>query len=50
MADKYDLTNLSIDELPTLALASFASGDFIVAYDASAGQFVKVDATEVGAA
>lgn len=45
MADKYDLAYKNIDELPTLAAASFASGDWIVAYDASADQFVKVDAT-----
>lgn len=45
MADKYDLAYLNLDELPTLAAASFASGDFVIAYDASAGQFVKVDAT-----
>lgn len=50
MADKYDLANLSIDELPTLAGASIASGDFIVVYDASQRRFVKVDATYFGAA
>lgn len=45
MADKYDLTNLSIDELPVLAKASLASGDYLVAWDASQGRFVKIDAT-----
>jgi len=50
MADGYDLTNLEINELPTLAGASLAAGDFIVAYDASAGRFVKIDATYFGAA
>ena len=48
--DKYALTTLNIDELPTLAGASLASGDFLVAYDASAGGFVKIDATYFGAA
>lgn len=48
--DKYALTNLNIDELPTLAGASLASGDYIIAWDASAGQFVKIDATYFGAA
>lgn len=48
--DKYALTQLSIDELPELAGASLASGDWLVAWDASAGQFVKIDATYFGAA
>lgn len=48
--DKYALSTLSIDELPTLAGGSLASGDYIVAYDASAGQFVKIDATYFAAA
>ncbi len=46
MADKYDLTNLSIDELPLYA-GAVASGDYLVLWDASAGKFVKVDATRV---
>ena len=50
MADGYDLTVKSIEELPTLAGASLASGDFVVAWDASAARFVKVDATYFAAA
>lgn len=48
--DKYGLTTLSIDELPELAGGSLASGDWIVAYDVSAGRFVKVSATYFAAA
>ncbi|MGB0496310.1 MAG: hypothetical protein ACPGJI_08130 [Kangiellaceae bacterium] len=48
--DKYALANLNIDELPVLAGGSLASGDYIVAYDASAGEFVKIDATYFAAA
>ena len=48
MADKYDLTNLSIDELPVLAGASLGAGDYIPVYDASAGKWVKVLATYFG--
>ena len=45
MADKYDLAYKNVEELPTLAAASLASGDWIVAYDASEDRFVKIDAT-----
>lgn len=50
MADKYDLAYKNIDELPVLAGGSLASGDYIVAYDASADKFVKIDATYFAAA
>ena len=50
MADKYGLAYVNLDELPTLAGASLASGDFVVAWDASAKEWVKVDATYFAAA
>lgn len=46
MADKYDLANLSIDELPLYA-GAVASGDYLVLWDASEAKFVKVAATRV---
>jgi hypothetical protein len=39
MADKYDLTNLSIDEIPAVTPAG--TTDYAVFYDASAGRFGK---------
>lgn len=48
--DKYALANLNLDELPTLAGASIASGDYLIGFDASAGQFVKIPADYFAAA
>lgn len=50
MADKYDLAYLNVDELPELAGGSLASGDWVIAWDNSAGRFVKIDATYFAAA
>lgn len=48
MSDKYALAYENIDELATLAAP--ASGDFLVIYDASAGEFKKIDAEYYAAA
>lgn len=48
MADKYDLAYLSIDELPVLAGGSLTTADYVMVWDASAGQFKKVVATYFG--
>ena len=50
MSDGYDLSVLSIDELPELAGASIASGDYLIGWDASASRFVKIPADYFGAA
>jgi hypothetical protein len=42
MADKYDLANLNIDELPVITPTT---SDYIPVYDASAGRFGKVAAS-----
>lgn len=44
LADGYDLTVKSVQELKTQS-GGAASGDYTVRYDASADEFVKVDAT-----
>jgi len=46
--DKYALTTSSIDELPELAGASLASGDWVPVFDVSAQKWVKVSATYFG--
>lgn len=46
MADKYDLTNLSIDELP-LYTGTMTASDFLIVWDDSQGRFVKVVANRV---
>lgn len=46
MPDKYALTNLSIDEIPSFS-GSPASGDYLLMWDASQGTYVKMDATRV---
>ena len=48
MSDKYALAYKNIDELETLAAP--ATGDYLVSYDASAGEFKKIDAEYYGAA
>jgi len=48
MNDKYALAYMNINELAELAAP--ASGDFLVIWDASAGEFKKIDATYYAAA
>lgn len=43
MNDEYALAYKKIDELEVLAAP--ASGDYLVIWDASAGEFKKIDAT-----
>lgn len=46
MANGYELTFKSIDELPLFA-GAVAAGDFLILWDASQDKFVKVAATRV---
>ena len=48
--DEYSLAYKKIDELEVLAGGSIASGDYIPVWDASAGEWKKVDATYFAAA
>jgi hypothetical protein len=41
-----EIAYMKIQELPTLAVSSIASGDFIPLFDASQGKTVKLDATK----
>jgi hypothetical protein len=48
MTDKYSLAYLNIDELAELSAP--ATGDWLVIYDVSTGEFKKIDAEYYAAA